>query len=183
MTDSETNTLEEFERAALPHLDDLYRTAVRVIGNPTEAEDVAQETYLQAWKSFHRFTPGTNCRAWLFSILFHVVHHHRRKWYSLRLHKEEETPLEETLVYEPPVPDHITDEDVLAALEKVPEDNRAALLLIDVHEFSYKETAEILGIPLGTVMSRLHRGRRQLRDLLSDYVRTNDLTGARGGAS
>src|SRR6266545_1070453 len=116
MTDSEKNTLEEFESAALPHLDHLYRTAARVLGNATEAEDVAQETYLQAWKSFHRFTPGTNCRAWLFRILFHVVHHHRRKWYSLRLHKEDETPLEENLVYEPPVPDHLTDEDVLAAL-------------------------------------------------------------------
>src|SRR6058998_4376229 len=110
METTEKASLEQFESAALPHLDSLYRTAAKIIGNRTEAEDVAQETYLQAWKSFHRFTPGTNCRAWLFRILFHVIHHHRRKWYSLRLHKEEETPLEEILVFEPPVPDHITDE-------------------------------------------------------------------------
>jgi RNA polymerase sigma-70 factor (ECF subfamily) len=73
--------LEDFEAAAMPHFDDLYRTAARVIGDRTEAEDLVQETYLQGWKSFHRFEPGTNCRAWLFKILFHVIHHHRRKWF------------------------------------------------------------------------------------------------------
>ena len=80
--------LEDFEAAAMPHFDDLYRTAVRVIGDRTEAEDLVQETYLQGWKSFHRFEPGTNCRAWLFKILFHVIHHHRRKWFSLNLVKD-----------------------------------------------------------------------------------------------
>src|SRR6185369_16153343 len=110
---------EEFESAALPHVNDLYRTAARVIGNRTEAEDLVQEAYLQAWKSFHRFEPGTNCRAWLFKILFHVIQHHRRKWYSLRSAKESDEILMETLAYEPPMSEHLSDEEVLAAFEKI----------------------------------------------------------------
>ena len=80
--------MEEFESAALPHMNDLYRTAARVIGNRSEAEDLVQETYLQAWKSFHRFEPGTNCRAWLFKILFHLIQHQRRKWYKSKVVQE-----------------------------------------------------------------------------------------------
>lgn len=153
---------EEFEAAALPHLNDLFRTAASLLGDRTEAEDLVQETYLQAWKSFHRFEPGTNCRAWLFKILFHRLHHHRRKWFRLRLATSEDT-LEETLQYEPPVPESLSDEEVLAALDKIPEDFRDVLLLADVEEFSYKEVAAALDIPMGTVMSRLSRGRRLLR--------------------
>jgi RNA polymerase sigma-70 factor (ECF subfamily) len=161
----------EFEAAALPHLNDLYRAARHIIGNQTEAEDIVQETYLQAWKSFHRFELGTNCRAWLFKILFHVLHHHRRKWFGLKLTQEsEETSWEETLIYEPPVPQHLSDEEVLAAFQKLPEQYRAVLLLADVHEFSYKEVADTLGIPLGTVMSRLSRGRKLLRAELAGYA-------------
>src|SRR6185369_11718128 len=112
---------EEFESAALPHVNDLYRTAARVIGNRTEAEDLVQEAYLQAWKSFHRFEPGTNCRAWLFKILFHVIQHHRRKWYNSKLVQEDdEMLLQDTLAYEPPVPQDLSDEDVLASLERIP---------------------------------------------------------------
>src|SRR5436309_7556218 len=166
----ENARLEEFESAALPHLDSLYRTAAKIIGNRTEAEDLVQETYLQAWKSFHRFTPGTNCRAWVFKILFHVIHHHRRKWFSSSwLRRESENALE---AYEPPTPEQITDEDVLAALKKVPEDFRAVLLLADVQEFSYKEIAAILSIPLGTVMSRLSRGRNVLKTHLTPIAKS-----------
>jgi len=172
MKSSDNSSLEDFEREALPHLHDIYRTACRIIGNVSEAEDLAQETYLQALKSFHRFTPGSNCRAWLFKILFHVVHHHRRKWFSLWLRSEGETCLEELLTYEPPVPDQITDEEVLGALGRVPEDFRSVLLLADVQEFSYKEIAAMLSIPLGTVMSRLNRGRTALKTHLTPIAKS-----------
>ena len=158
---------EDFESAALPHLNDLFRTALRVIGDRSEAEDLVQEAYLQAWKSFHRFEPGTNCRAWLYKILFHVIQHHRRKWYSKRSAKETDDLLTETLAYEAPVPQHLTDEDMLAALDKVPSHYREVMLLADVQEFSYKEVAETLAIPVGTVMSRLSRGRAMLRTALA----------------
>ena len=166
---------EEFESAALPHFDDLYRTAIRVVGDRTEAEDLVQEAYLQAWKSFHRFEMGTNCRAWLFKILFHVIHHHRRKWFSSKLVKESDELLENVLTYEPPVPENLTDEDILAALTKVPQDFREVLLLADVQEFSYKEVAETLQIPLGTVMSRLSRGRKLLRSEVANVAQSMGL--------
>ncbi|HWO00058.1 MAG TPA: sigma-70 family RNA polymerase sigma factor [Blastocatellia bacterium] len=159
---------EEFESAALPHLNDLYRTAARVIGNSTEAEDLVQEAYLQAWKSFHRFELGTNCRAWLFKILFHVIQHHRRKWYNSKLVQEsDDMLLQDTIPYEPPAPQHLSDEDVLAALERIPVLYREAVVLADVQEFSYKEVAATLSVPVGTVMSRLSRGRKLLRAELS----------------
>lgn len=155
--------VEDFESAAMPHLNDLYRTALRVIANAAEAEDLVQETYLQAWKSFDRFEPGTNCRAWLFKILFHVIHHHRRKAFRISYLGEGEAILENTLVYEAPIPQQLSDEDVLQTLQRIPEQYREVVLLADVEEFSYKEVAETLNIPVGTVMSRLSRGRSQLR--------------------
>jgi RNA polymerase sigma-70 factor (ECF subfamily) len=164
---SNQQTLNEFEAAALPHMNDLYRTARRTLGSQTEAEDVVQETYLQAWKSFHRFEPGTNIRAWMFKIMFHVVNHHRRKAYRLVTVREEEEFVFDQLTYDPPVPQELSDEDVLAALDRVPENYRAVILLADVQEFSYKEVAETLGIPIGTVMSRLNRGRKLLRTTLA----------------
>ena len=163
---------DEFETAALPHLNDLYRAARHTLGNQTAAEDVVQETYLQAWKSFHRFTAGTNCRAWLFKILFHVIHHHRRKNWRLQTLGESEEFLLDTLTYEAPLPERLRDEDVLAALERLPENFRAVILLADVEEFSYKEIAQMLSIPIGTVMSRLNRGRKLLRGELAEYART-----------
>src|SRR5437867_13383109 len=86
--------VEDFEAAAIPHLNDPYRTARRLVGSTSDAEDLVQETYLQGWKSFHRFEPGTNCRAWLFKILFHRLHHYRRKWFNARMVKESEEALE-----------------------------------------------------------------------------------------
>jgi RNA polymerase sigma-70 factor, ECF subfamily len=164
---------EEFESAALPHMNALYRTAARVVGSRSEAEDLVQETYLQAWKSFHRFEPGTNCRAWLFKILFHLIQHQRRKWANSKLVQEnDEMLLQDTVAYEPPVPVQLTDEDVLAALEKTPVHYREVVLLADVQEFSYKEVAATLGVPIGTVMSRLSRGRKLLRAELSGFARS-----------
>ena len=155
--------VEDFEAAALPYLDELYRTAARVIGDRTQAEDLVQEVCLQAWKSFHRFTPGTNARAWLFKILFHAIHHYRRQWFHRDWLREDSVALEQTLPYEPPVPEQLSDEAVLSALQKIPQEFREVVLLADVQEFSYREIAEMLEIPVGTVMSRLSRGRRLLR--------------------
>jgi RNA polymerase sigma-70 factor (ECF subfamily) len=162
-----------FEAVALPHLNDLYRAARHTLGNQTEAEDVVQETYLQAWKSFQRFTPGTNCRAWLFKILFHVIQHHRRKNWRLQTLGEQEEFLLETLAYEAPLAQRLRDEDVLAALARVPEHFRAVILLADVEEFAYKEIAHILAVPIGTVMSRLNRGRKLLRQELAGYAQSS----------
>lgn len=168
--DTCVSTPTDFEAIAMPFMDELYRTARRTLGGAIAAEDIVQEVYLQAWKSFHRFEPGTNCRAWLFKIMFHVINHHWRKNNRLVTVSEEEEYLFDQLVYEPSVPDGLRDEDVLAALERVPENFRAVILLADVQEFTYKEVAEMLGIPIGTVMSRLNRGRKLLREHLADYL-------------
>lgn len=162
-------SIEEFEAAALPHLNDIFRTASSLLRDRTEAEDLAQDVYLNAWKSFHRFELGTNCRAWLFKILFHRLHHHRRKWFQLKLAKEADT-LEDTLAWEPPAKDDLTDEEILAALGKIPEEFRSVILLADVEEFSYKEVAATLEIPMGTVMSRLSRARKMLRQQLGSVA-------------
>lgn len=120
---------QRFEIEAMPHLRDIFQTATRILGDRNRAEDVAQEVFLQAWKSFSRFEPGTNCRAWLFKILFHCVNHHRRKWYRFPLLKETEEFIEANLTYVPPVPEHLTDEEILAALDRIPTDFRAVVLL------------------------------------------------------
>src|SRR5215813_14154238 len=158
---------DEFEAAALPHMNDIYRTAARLLGNGPGADDVVQDVYLQAWKSFDRFELGTNCRAWLFKILFHTLNHYRRKWLNIRMVRESEEILDLTPAVGPPIPEHITDKEILAALAEVPQDFRAVVLLVDVEEFSYKEAAGILNAPIGTVMSRLSRGRKMLRERLA----------------
>ena len=163
---SASSAADRFEAEAMPHLNDIFRTATRILGDRTRAEDVAQEVYLQAWKSFHRFEPGTNCRAWLFKILFHCVNHHRRKWFRFPPLKETEEFIEATLTYNEPIPEHLTDEDILAALDRIPADFRAVILMVDVEEFAYKDAAEILSVPIGTIMSRLSRGRKLLREQL-----------------
>jgi len=157
----------EFEAEALPHMEDLFRTAASILRSRTEAEDAVQEAYLQALKSFERFTPGTNCRAWLFRILFHVISHQRRKWFG-RLVFSEREELERTAVYTAPIPEQLTDDEMLAAFRKLPRQFAEVVMLSDVQEFSYKEIQETLGIPIGTVMSRLSRGRQLLRAQLAD---------------
>ena len=162
---------ERFETEAMPHLNDLFRTALRMTGERGHAEDVLQEVYLQAWRSFDRFEAGTNCRAWLYKILFHCVSHQRRKWFRFPLLKENEEFLEANLV-QPEVAEGITDGEILAALDKIPSEFRSVVLLVDVEEFTYKEVAEILSIPIGTVMSRLSRGRGLPRKNLKELART-----------
>ena len=161
-------TAEEFEAEAVPHLDDLFRTAVRLVMDRSEAEDLLQEVYLQAWKSFERYEPGTNCRAWLYKILFNKLNHQRRRKFSQGgWLQADDAFLAETVAYEPPVRPDLTDEEVIQALDGLHASFREVVLLADVEEFSYKEIAEVLGVPIGTVMSRLSRGRKQLRDALA----------------
>jgi RNA polymerase sigma-70 factor, ECF subfamily len=132
-----------------------------------EAEDLVQETLLQALRSFRRFTPGTNCRAWLVTILQHVRSNRRRARFRREAVEELDDRIAESVAVVPPVPAHITDEDVLAALKGIPDAYQDIILLSDVEEMTYKEIADALGIPLGTVMSRLHRGRALLRKALA----------------
>jgi RNA polymerase sigma-70 factor, ECF subfamily len=161
-----------FEEEAMPHLNDLFRTALRVTGDRGAAEDAIQEVYLQAWRSYERFEAGTNCRAWLYKILFHCVSHQRRKWFRFPLLKETEEFLETNLVQPEAIPQHVTDEEILMALDGIPQEFRSVVLLVDVEEFAYKEVAGILSIPIGTVMSRLSRGRGLLRKRLEGAARS-----------
>ena len=161
-------TPEIFELEAMQHIDDLYRTAVRLTRNQTDAEDIVQETFMQAWKSFESYEPGTNCRAWLYKILFNKFDHHRRKKFTQAKYFQEVDELVfVNSVQSASVPEFLTDREVIAALDKLPEHYRSVVLLADAHDFDYKEVAQILDIPIGTVMSRLNRARTQLKKSLA----------------
>ncbi len=165
-------TPEIFESEAMQHIDDLYRTAKRLTRNESDASDLVQETYMQAWKSFENYEIGTNCRAWLYKILFNKYDHHRRKQMTQSKYFQDADELVfELSAAKPSVPEHLTDREVISALDKLPEHYRSVVLLADVHEFDYKEVAHILNIPIGTVMSRLNRARTQLKKSLSGVAR------------
>lgn len=155
---------ERFEREAIPQMRALYAGAFRLTRNVPDAEDLVQETYLRAFRAFHLFTPGTNCRAWLFTILYRVRADHFRK--------ASRSPRTVELAHEGPAVAPAQDrlargqEEVLRALDRLPESFRAALLLRDVQDFSYEEIAGMLQVPMGTVMSRIHRGRSLMRGML-----------------
>jgi len=151
----------------MPHVDRLFRHAMWLAGNRTEAEDLVQETLVQALQSFHRFAPGTNCRAWLVTILQHVRSNRRRKEGRIVVDSSLEERLANVVPFVPPVPDGITDEDMLLAMREIPAHHQEVILLCDVEEMTYKEIAGALEIPIGTVMSRLHRGRELLRTALA----------------
>lgn len=164
---SET-TRELFEEEAIQYLNELFRTANRLTMDASEAEDLVQETYMQAWKSFEKYEPGTNCRAWLYKILFNKFDHHRRKKYTKAKYLTgADDFVFENAPHSEPVSDRITDRQILAALAKLPEHYRSVLILSDVQEFEYKEIAEILDIPIGTVMSRLSRARGMMKKSLA----------------
>lgn len=152
-----------FEAEALPHVDRLFRLAMWLERNRAEAEDLVQETLMQALQSFHRYKVGTNCRAWLVTILHHVRSNRRRASGRLTIVADADDRIVSMTPFVPPIPEHLTDDDVLAALRAIPEAYQQVIVLCDVEEMTYKEIAEALDIPLGTVMSRLHRGRALLR--------------------
>jgi RNA polymerase sigma-70 factor (ECF subfamily) len=156
----------------MPHLDDLFRIALRMTGDRTRAEDAVQETFLQAWKSFDKFESGTNCKAWLFRILFYSVHHQRRKWFRFPVAGDSDEILLATPAADDAPSDKLTDEQIMSAVDSLAPEYRAVTLLVDVEEFAYREAAEILGIPIGTVMSRLSRARKTLREKLADSARS-----------
>jgi RNA polymerase sigma-70 factor, ECF subfamily len=167
LQDASRGLWEAFEAEAMPHVDRLFRIAMWWERDRREAEDLVQDALVQALKSFHRFTIGTNCRAWLVTILHHVRSNRRRAKQRQPVVDDAEGRLEETLAFVPSVPQHITDEEILAALRGIPEPYQDIILLCDVEEMTYKEIAEAMAIPIGTVMSRLHRGRKLLREQLA----------------
>jgi RNA polymerase sigma-70 factor (ECF subfamily) len=152
-----------FEGEVLPHADRLFRLAMWFERNRADAEDVVQDTMIQALRSFHRFQPGTNCRAWLITILRRIVSNRRRAKGRSIVVSDPDDQLAQAMPFVPPVPQELTDEIVLATLRRLPIAFQEVIVLCDVEELSYKEAAAALAIPIGTVMSRLHRGRAQLR--------------------
>jgi RNA polymerase sigma-70 factor (ECF subfamily) len=155
-----------FEAEAMPHVDRLFRLAMWLERDRQEADELVQETLLQALRSFHRFTAGTNCKAWLITILQHTRSNRRRARFRREAVEAVDDRIADTAAFVPPIPAFLTDESVLAALEEIPEPYQRIILLSDVEELTYKEIANALGIPMGTVMSRLHRGRILLRKAL-----------------
>ena len=180
---------EQFTADAMQYAPQLFSTALRMTRNRSDAEDLVQETYIKGWRSFHTFQEGTNLRAWLFRIMTNTYinkyNAQKRKGTEVELDDVEELFLYKRLgsidqsqlssSAEDQMLDLFTDDEVKNALESLPEDFRIPVLLSDVDGFSYKEIAEMLEIPIGTVMSRLHRGRKAMQKMLYEYARDKGL--------
>jgi RNA polymerase sigma-70 factor, ECF subfamily len=184
--DLAAETVEErrrrFERDAMQYVDQLYSAAMRMARNPADAEDLVQEAYTKAFSAFHQYKPGTNLKAWLYRILTNTYINLYRKrqreplqsnsdsiedWQLARAESHTSTGLRSA---EAEALDHLPDSDVKRALQDIPEEFRLAVYFADVEGFAYKEISDIMNTPIGTVMSRLHRGRKMLRDMLADYA-------------
>ena len=180
---------EQFTTDAMQYAPQLFSTALRMTRSRSDAEDLVQETYIKGWRSFHTFQEGTNLRAWLFRIMTNTYinkyNAQKRKGTEVELDDVEELFLYKRLgsidqsqlssSAEDQMLELFTDDEVKGALEKLPEDFRIPVLLSDVDGFSYKEISEMLEIPIGTVMSRLHRGRKAMQKMLYEYARDRGL--------
>jgi RNA polymerase sigma-70 factor, ECF subfamily len=189
-TDAERSA--RFEADALVYLDQLYGAALRMTRNPADAEDLVQETFAKAYTSFAQFTPGTNLKAWLYRILTNTfINSYRKKqrqpqstgseledWQLAKAESHTSTGLRSA---EMEAMDRMPHSAVTDAMNELPADFRLAVYLADVEGFAYKEIAEIMGTPIGTVMSRLNRGRNQLRLKLADFAREQGLIGGGNG--
>ncbi len=179
---SEKEKQQLFEEEALPHLNALYNYALSINSSKQDAEDLVQDTFLRAYRFFHQYTPGTNCKAWLFTILRNL-YNTRYKNYKKKPGKVHYDDYEEIydFIIESDLDSSIEDpeqeffhsilpEEIIDAINELPEEFRSVLLLADIEDFSYKEIAEIMDCPIGTVMSRLHRARNILKKKLVDYA-------------
>jgi RNA polymerase sigma-70 factor (ECF subfamily) len=180
-----------FAEEAIGHLDTVYRSALRLTRDPAQAEDLVQDTYVRALRYQHSYQPGTNMKAWLFAIMRNLF------WDRFKGGRKEELSLDgdgdvslydtlkdPTAAPEADVLDGIAADEVVSAVESLPPLHREVVLLVDVEGFSYKDAAEVIGVPIGTVMSRLHRARRQLQKSLYDYARESGIVhGSQGRAA
>jgi len=167
---------ERFEEVALAHMDSLYRSALYMARNENDAQDLVQDTYLRAYRFFDKFKEGTNCRAWLLKILrntfVNTIRGNKRRPQVIHLTemKDRGTELSADATPEDWVFGNLFDDDIIVAMDELPEEYQTAVLLADVEGLSYKEIADIMDCPTGTVMSRLHRGRKLLKEKLQDYA-------------